>query len=82
MNTDKMYKELVDEIGILPVICNEGLEHSDSWVEIESKNGEEKVVVCSKCGREVIKDFMEKKGELYVVQDVWEDFVKKNQINT
>ena len=84
MNADKMYEELVDEVGILPVICDEGLEHSDSWVEIESQNGEEKVIVCSKCGEEIIREFMEKREEAHekLFQNLLKDLIKKNQINT
>ena len=83
MNADKMYEELVDEIGVLPVICNEGLEHSGNWVEVESQNGEEKVIVCFECGEEILKDFMKKRREPYedLLQNVWEDLIKKNQVN-
>ena len=79
MNADKMYEELVDKVGILPVICDEGLEHSDSWMEIESKNGEEEVIVCSKCGEGMLQR-KEKAGE-QLMREVLEDFIKKNQIN-
>jgi len=82
MNIDKIYRELVDEVGILPVICNEGLEHSDSWVEIKSKSGEEKVIVCPECGQEIIQEFMERKGKAHekLIQNLLEDLIKKNQI--
>ena len=79
MNVDKMYKELVNEVGILPVICDEGLEHSGNWVEVESKNEEEKVIVCSKCGKEMFQEIEEANEQL--MREVLEDLIKKNQIN-
>lgn len=84
MNADEMYKEMVDEVGTLPVICGAGIEHSDEWIEVESKGGEEKIIICPICGQETIQEYVGRKQEANnrLVQDVWQDFINKTQIST
>jgi len=53
MDIEKMFQDTMGEIDRVPVICDEGLEHSENWIEFDKG---EKFIACSKCYMDHLKD--------------------------